>query len=161
VDAELPGQLVERSGPLERRQGHLGLNAAVWVFRLPALFPLSWATSVALVGGPVFGVHYTEQASATRQPLPNSVLDALITDPPYYYSVPYADLADFFYVWLRRLLRDIHPSLFATVLTPKREECIQNLPMPRWRTSKRARRIMKRACGKHWLSRDAYPNLTA
>ncbi len=46
------------------------------------------------------------------------------TDPPYYDNVPYADLADFFYVWLRRSLRPIFPSLFATVAVPKHEELV-------------------------------------
>ncbi|MHC2708423.1 putative DNA methylase [Bradyrhizobium diazoefficiens] len=69
-----------------------------------------------------------ENASAMAQPLPNDVADALVTDPPYYYSVPYADLADFFYVWLRRQLRDIHPELFRTEVSPKQDECVQNLP---------------------------------
>lgn len=43
-------------------------------------------------------------ASATKHPLPDDSIDALITDPPYYDSVPYADLSDYFYVWLRRAL---------------------------------------------------------
>ncbi|MDX2024301.1 MAG: DUF1156 domain-containing protein [Deltaproteobacteria bacterium] len=43
-------------------------------------------------------------ASATHHPLPDDTVDALITDPPYYDSVPYADLSDYFYVWLRRAL---------------------------------------------------------
>jgi putative DNA methylase len=46
------------------------------------------------------------------------------TDPPYYDNVPYADLSDFFYVWLRRSLRDEHPELFRTVLTPKATELV-------------------------------------
>lgn len=46
------------------------------------------------------------------------------TDPPYYDNVPYADLADFFYVWLRRSLRDVYPDLLGTVLTPKQEELV-------------------------------------
>ena len=46
------------------------------------------------------------------------------TDPPYYDNVGYADLADFFYVWLRRSLADIYPDLFATVQTPKTDELI-------------------------------------
>ncbi|WP_225755647.1 hypothetical protein [Actinotalea sp. Marseille-Q4924] len=46
------------------------------------------------------------------------------TDPPYYSNIGYADLSDFFYVWLRRVLRDAHPDLFGTVLTPKLEELI-------------------------------------
>jgi putative DNA methylase len=46
------------------------------------------------------------------------------TDPPYYDNVPYADLADCFYVWLRRSLQQIYPSLLGTVLVPKAEELV-------------------------------------
>ncbi len=46
------------------------------------------------------------------------------TDPPYYDNVPYADLSDFFYVWLRRSLRAYYPDLFGTVLVPKAEELV-------------------------------------
>ncbi len=46
------------------------------------------------------------------------------TDPPYYDNVPYADLSDFFYVWLRRALRTIHPDLFRTLLVPKADELV-------------------------------------
>jgi len=46
------------------------------------------------------------------------------TDPPYYDNIGYADLSDFFYVWLRRTLAPVYPSLFRTLLTPKAEELI-------------------------------------
>ena len=46
------------------------------------------------------------------------------TDPPYYDNISYADLSDFFYVWLRRALRGIYPELYGTMLTPKVEELI-------------------------------------
>ncbi|HUP68920.1 MAG TPA: DUF1156 domain-containing protein [Acidimicrobiales bacterium] len=48
----------------------------------------------------------------------------LATDPPYFAQIAYADLSDFFYVWLRRSLSAIHPDLFATVATPKANELI-------------------------------------
>jgi putative DNA methylase len=48
------------------------------------------------------------------------------TDPPYYDNIGYSDLSDFFYVWLRRSLRDIHPALFASMLVPKAEELVAN-----------------------------------
>ena len=48
----------------------------------------------------------------------------IVTDPPYYDNIGYADLSDFFYTWLRPLLRDIHPALFASIQTPKEEEMI-------------------------------------
>ena len=50
----------------------------------------------------------------------------LCTDPPYYDNIGYSDLSDFFYVWLRRSLRDIHPTLFASMLVPKAEELVAN-----------------------------------
>ncbi len=46
------------------------------------------------------------------------------TDPPYFGQIGYADLSDYFYVWLRRSLRDVLPDFFATVATPKRTELI-------------------------------------
>jgi putative DNA methylase len=67
-----------------------------------------------------------QQLSATSHSLPSDSAAAFITDPPYYDSVPYADLSDFFYVWLRRALRQSEPELFGTDLTPKDEEAIWN-----------------------------------
>ena len=46
------------------------------------------------------------------------------TDPPYYDNIGYADLSDFFYVWLRRSLQLIYPALFSTLLVPKAEELV-------------------------------------
>lgn len=62
--------------------------------------------------------------SATDHSLPNDAVQVLFTDPPYYDSVPYADLSDFFVVWLKRTIGDIHPSLFMSDLAPKADECI-------------------------------------
>lgn len=62
------------------------------------------------------------QADAARQEISRDRL--VSTDPPYYDNVPYADLSDFFYVWLRRALRPIFPNLFATVAVPKAEELV-------------------------------------
>lgn len=46
------------------------------------------------------------------------------TDPPYYDNISYADLSDYFYVWLRRSLKNIHPEVFNTLLVPKAEELV-------------------------------------
>jgi putative DNA methylase len=46
------------------------------------------------------------------------------TDPPYYDNVPYADLSDFFYVWMRRSLRAVYPDIFSTLLVPKDPELV-------------------------------------
>lgn len=49
---------------------------------------------------------------------------SISTDPPYYDNISYADLSDFFYVWLRKNLKSIYPNLFNTLLVPKKEELI-------------------------------------
>lgn len=46
------------------------------------------------------------------------------TDPPYYDNIGYADLSDFFYVWMRQSLKDTYPKLFSTMMVPKAEELI-------------------------------------
>ena len=48
------------------------------------------------------------------------------TDPPYYDNVPYSNISDYFYIWLRRSIRDIYPSLFATITVPKQPELVAN-----------------------------------
>lgn len=64
------------------------------------------------------------RASATAHHLSNGAANAFVTDPPYYDAVPYADLSDFFYVWLKRSVGDLYPDLFTESLTPKNEECV-------------------------------------
>jgi adenine-specific DNA methylase len=66
------------------------------------------------------------QASATKISFPDEFFDAIFTDPPYYDNVPYSDLSDFFYVWFKRVLGSKFSELFATPLTPKREEIVAN-----------------------------------
>jgi putative DNA methylase len=62
------------------------------------------------------------QANAESTTLPSSA--AVSTDPPYYDNIGYADLSDFFYVWLRRSIGRFYPDLTATVLTPKADELV-------------------------------------
>ena len=63
-----------------------------------------------------------EQANAQDQAISGGKL--VSTDPPYYDNVPYADLSDFFYAWLRRSLKPIFPDLFATLAVPKAGELV-------------------------------------
>jgi putative DNA methylase len=64
-------------------------------------------------------------ARASRpQALGTSAHPVVSTDPPYYDNIGYADLSDFFYVWLRRSLHGVFPELFATVAVPKAEELV-------------------------------------
>jgi putative DNA methylase len=62
------------------------------------------------------------QRDAATQTL--SIDKVVSTDPPYYDNIGYADLSDFFYVWLRRSLKSIYPDLFATMAVPKSEELV-------------------------------------
>ena len=65
---------------------------------------------------------YSQQADAGTQAISCNKL--ISTDPPYYDNIGYADLSDFFYVWLRRSLRSTLPDLFATLAVPKVEELV-------------------------------------
>jgi putative DNA methylase len=62
-------------------------------------------------------------SSGEKTQFPKKFITAVVTDPPYYDAIAYADLSDFFYVWLKRTLTDIFPLNFATPQTPKSEEC--------------------------------------
>lgn len=72
---------------------------------------------------PAQGLGRVQQFDA-RQPHDVARRVVVSTDPPYYDNIPYADLSDFFYVWLRRCLKDIYPDLTSRLLAPKQEELI-------------------------------------
>lgn len=63
------------------------------------------------------------QADAATRDYTNVVVS---TDPPYYDNIGYSDLSDYFYVWLRRMLKPVLPSVTATMLTPKTQELVAN-----------------------------------
>ena len=65
-------------------------------------------------------------ASADALPLGAATVDCIVMDPPYYDNVMYAELSDFFYVWLKRTAGLIYPDLFATHLTDKDREAVAN-----------------------------------
>ena len=79
-------------------------------------------TSV-LAALPAAGTGCASQADAATRDYSGVVIS---TDPPYYDNIGYSDLSDFFYVWLRRSLKSIHPRLLSTVLVPKEEELVAN-----------------------------------
>jgi adenine-specific DNA methylase len=94
----------------------LSFHGGTWQYRLQrALDVLEFCSNVPQGSVP-------EQVNAADLPLPANEFDAVLTDPPYYNSVPYADLSDFFYVWLKRAAGDLFPDLFATPTAPKEEE---------------------------------------
>lgn len=71
--------------------------------------------------GHVVGGHAFQADAATQK---HSNLKVVSTDPPYYDNIGYADLSDFFYVWLRRTLKATYPGLYATIAVPKEEELV-------------------------------------
>ena len=58
--------------------------------------------------------------------IPDNSVDTIVTDPPYYATIQYAELSDFFYAWQKRILDDIFPELFLTELTDKDREAVAN-----------------------------------
>jgi putative DNA methylase len=121
-------------GPTDLRVRHLFARQAI---------PMTWdfAETCPLnnsAGAVYFGIEYLTKA---LEHLPFAVHSGLVsqsdahtqsvsadklvsTDPPYYDNIGYADLSDFFYVWLRRSLRGVFPDLFATLAVPKAEELV-------------------------------------
>ena len=88
------------------------MNNVEWAAKSIAMLP-------ALKDGAV------SQQDAQRQSISTNKL--VSTDPPYYDNIGYADLSDFFYVWLRKTLRSVYPDLFATMTVPKTEELVATL----------------------------------
>ena len=64
------------------------------------------------------------RGDAGRLPYDDATFDAVVTDPPYYSSIYYADLSAFFYVWLRRIVGDLYPEHFTLATPPKRREAV-------------------------------------
>jgi adenine-specific DNA methylase len=90
---------------------------------------LGWVSEVyAMVGNTISTPGTTQMADACTPILPSESAAVWFTDPPYYDSVPYAHLADFFYVWLRRSLATNLREWFQTPLTPKDDECVVDRP---------------------------------
>ncbi len=89
------------------------INQVEWITNVIEYLPLS--ANISKV--------YQADAATTTHAEDGPVI---VTDPPYYDNIGYADLSDFFYVWLRPLLKDIYPELFAGMTTPKAEEMIVN-----------------------------------
>ena len=76
----------------------------------------------AITSLPARGLGHAQQVDATTSDV--SLDKVVSTDPPYYDNIGYADLSDFFYVWLRHSLKPIYPDLFSTLAVPKAEELV-------------------------------------
>jgi len=96
----------------------------------PVLKNLSQISSINYI------IPEVKQYSATSLPYPSNYFDAVFTDPPYYDNIPYSYLSDFFYVWLKRIIGDLYPDLFATPLTPKSKEIVAYTINRSWKEAK-------------------------
>ena len=97
----------------------LGDSSGAWTVFLDGIVK-AFSKAFEFVAPTALGI--SRQADAGTQIVS---LDKIVsTDPPYYDNIPYADLADFFYVWLRRALKPVFPDLFATLAVPKAEELV-------------------------------------
>ena len=102
----------------------------LWDFAETNIFSTStqnWMAQVEWVAEVVQALPSSTNTGEVRQADAANVIHygkgpVIVTDPPYYDNIGFADLSDFFYVWLRPLLRDIYPEWFAGILTPKTEE---------------------------------------
>ncbi len=65
-----------------------------------------------------------QRQASQRLSLPDSSLDAVVTDPPYYDNIPYSHLSDYFYVWFKRSIGHLYPEHFSGITTPKKSEAI-------------------------------------
>jgi putative DNA methylase len=97
------------------------------------------------------------QEDAAKQCI--SVGKVISTDPPYFDNVPYADLSDFFYVWLRRSMQSIFPSLFATLAVPKAEELVAFASRHGGKAGAEAFYLKGTTQAMHRLSDQAHPSL--
>jgi len=83
---------------------------------------IKWAVNVL---GKISGMVCKGKANQNDAAQPNWMINYIIsTDPPYYDNIGYADLSDFFYVWMRRSLKDIFPDIFTTMRVPKEPELV-------------------------------------
>lgn len=96
------------ANPFSQSSGNVS-NAVDWICKVIERLPLAST-----------GTTQQENACTLVMDTP----PVISTDPPYYDNIGYADLSDFFYVWLRRSLRPIFPELFSTVAVPKTEELV-------------------------------------
>lgn len=83
---------------------------------------IDWIASVVEEVASITNPAVVERGSALRLHQANASIDAIVTDPPYYDNVPYGDLSDFFYVWLKRAIGNLYPEHFSSDLTPKKSE---------------------------------------
>jgi putative DNA methylase len=97
-------------------------EAAILYETVGGFMPATKFISECILKLPQVGIGIAVQQDAMTNVLSDRKI--VSTDPPYYDNIGYADLSDFFYVWMRKALKNIFPSIFSTVTVPKAEELI-------------------------------------
>lgn len=88
---------------------------------------IEWTALVAEAATQLMPDVQVNMAPASKLPfMPDDSCDVVFTDPPYYDAVPYGEISDYFYVWLRRAIGHLHPELFVTSTVDKTDECVFN-----------------------------------
>ncbi len=88
-----------------------------------ALNQLNWLTRYIVGESYDIPSKMNNASSGEKNQFGKDELDVVVTDPPYYDAIAYADLSDFFYVWMKKTIFDLYPLNFATPQTPKLQEC--------------------------------------
>ena len=124
----------------------------MWDYAEPNVFSGSAGDYAVSLGNLLRALEHlpSKGASLVKQLSAESLLNdrkrMFSTDPPYYDNVPYADLSDFFYVWLRRCLQPLYPDLLDTVLVPKAEELVAD--QFRQGSKEKARKFFEQGMGR-------------
>jgi putative DNA methylase len=87
----------------------------------------NWSNHVQWVSWAISNTPASKPAYVIQQDATNAIFSGnpiFSTDPPYYDNIGYADLSDFFYIWLRRSLLSVYPDIFSTLLVPKQQELV-------------------------------------
>ncbi|GAB4425577.1 MAG: hypothetical protein Kow0031_05180 [Anaerolineae bacterium] len=88
----------------------------------------NWLGNMNWIGKSLESLPYSQQIGSSNQTdatqLDRGISTAISTDPPYYDNIGYADLSDYFYIWMRSSLRDVYSEIFGTMLVPKTPELI-------------------------------------
>lgn len=134
--ADALSSLVRWRYTVEAHAGTFGRQALPMMWDFVEIFPFSgstgdWSGAIEWVAEVCefnklgrFEPGHIERDSAITHPFPMDFAQVFATDPPYYDAVPYADLSDFFYVWLKRTVGKLHSDILDETLSPKADECI-------------------------------------
>tara|TARA_Y100000310_G_scaffold329241_1_gene398684 strand:- start:503 stop:3190 length:2688 start_codon:yes stop_codon:yes gene_type:complete len=88
----------------------------------------NWVGAITWISKVIDNLSINATGQADQLDIANDIMDLqspmICTDPPYYDNIMYADLSDYFYVWIKKILKNVYPELFKTIQTPKNNELV-------------------------------------